>query len=773
MTMSKKKVRLGHIDADPHEFAILVSYTTEIHHLDEYGAPVSKESVPGQKVIRVPRDLQEAQIPSLAQEVVEKCKYIQASKLGEVETLLHALLENARRSQASRPPHEEARERRHPRAEQKQTPLLPDADVRFIEDYQDKLYEDSMELKVHGVKCILRVCTEPINLDLLAEHDTLLNVLSRELREGSKKSFEFSVSTVCTFLCFSHFSQFHPRLMQHQCGDVTMRVVEYESQRHQVRKEDMERRVFRLQQLGDQASNEDKKLLAKDEKKYKIQLVRQNKLMHVCLMCLLNLAEDIATERKMVNRKMPLLLAQLLDRTHEDLLLVTLQFLKKLSVFQENKDQIAQSATLSRLVNLAQHPNIRIALLALRVLFNLSFDETVRGSLVESGIVKLLVDGLRNPPFRHIVLRLLYHFSMDDKCKSLMGYHRDGMLMLLQLVVHFPEARVGQDLVALIVNLATHQRAAGAMLSSGLFPQVMLRVLKTRDPLLCKVIRHVSAHPGVREEMYELLQSESVRMSKWMNEFVRMAICCVDSPDLLVEVLGTLANMSLPEVPWGELCENGLVDLLVRLLVPSFSEDDIVLESVMLVSNLALQRESAQHLAGSRLPGMLQELLMEKREDDEIVVQLLFAFQCLLLYDEVRDVVMQETELAPCVMRFARHRNPMVLEQATMVLQHIAECAEDGVDTPGQPSWKEMVKAFRFEQHNAEWCHYVGREHAGGASPGSGGYYDEGPGSGDEEEEEFAFHWAGGDAADAQDLANRDWGNKDVESFMHSSRFVT
>ena len=60
-----------------------------------------------------------------------------------------------------------------------QEPLLPQADVRQIEDYADQLYEDCivdgvsdqgrwvpvalqdrMELKVYGAKCILRVCTE-------------------------------------------------------------------------------------------------------------------------------------------------------------------------------------------------------------------------------------------------------------------------------------------------------------------------------------------------------------------------------------------------------------------------------------------------------------------------------------------------------------------------------------------------------------------------------------------------------------------------------------
>mmetsp|Transcript_12735 Transcript_12735/g.20131 ORF Transcript_12735/g.20131 Transcript_12735/m.20131 type:complete len:805 (-) Transcript_12735:69-2483(-) len=802
---TKKKVRLGNIDADPDQFALVVSYTTEVHHFDDFGNPVSAESVPGQKVIRVPRGLQGPEIPGLAQEVVEKCKYIPASKAGEVEHLLYALAEHEaimeqqgqqmqhqqqqeqRQQQMQQqqmqqqmqrqappppppPPQKPKRQEARPQDAAPQEPLLPSADVRNIEDYADQLYEDRIELKVLGAKCILRVCTEPANLEILADHDTLLGVLSRELRETSKKSSELSVAIVCTFLCFSHFSQFHPILMQHQCGDVTMRVLEYESQRSQVRREDMERRRMRLLELGEGSTAEDKKLFAKDEKKYRHQVARQSKLMLVCLSVLLNLAEEISIEKKMVNRKIPSLLASLVERQQEDLILVTLQFLKKLSVFEYNKDTISVTETLSNLVKLAQHGNVRIALMALRVLFNLSFDENVRASLVESGIVKLMVDHLRNPPFRHIVLRLLYHFSMDDRCKSLMAYHRDGMVMLLQLVVHFPEPRVGKDLVALLVNLSTHARAAEVMVSSGLFQQVMLRVLKTRDPLLCKVIRHVSSHPDVLEPLCELLASESVRMSKWMHEFVRMAMCCIDNPDLLVEVLGTLANVTLEDVPWGELCEAGLIDLLMKLLVPGFSEDDIVLECVMLVSMLAGNAESAQLIAGTRLPVMLQDLLIEKRDDEEIVVQLLFAFHNLLLHDEVREVVLQDTELAPCIMRFARANSKIVLEYATALLQLVSEYANDNLDEEGDgpPAWVEQIKAFRFEQHNAEWCRCVQRDGVGASPSGYG--YDDTEASGGEEEEEFAFHWAGGDVADAQDLANRDWGNKDL---MHSSRFVS
>lgn len=786
---SKKKLRLGHIDVDPEQYALIVHYTTEIHHFDDMGNPLRYDKEPGQKVVRVRRGLTGHDIPEVADEIVEKCKYISSSKKGEVERLLYSLMETEQQQnqelehQRQIMEMQKRREMEHQQVHQqhqpppaRRAPLLPNADVRCIDDYTNQLYDDRMELKIHGAKCILRVCTEPANLDILADHDTFLGVLSRELRENSKKSYEFAVGIICTFLCFSHFSQFHAALMQHQCGDVTMRVLEYESQRSQVRKEDMDRRIMRLQELGDAATKEDKKLLQKDQKKYNAQIARQSKLMCVCLMTLLNIAEEISVEKKMVNRNMAQLLFNLLDRESEDLLLVTLLFLKKLSIFEENKDKLVAPETLARLAHCAQHPHQGVSLLALRVIYNLSFDEGVRLSLNESGILRLLVDRLKEPPFRHIVLRLLYHFSMDDSCKGMMAFLREGMLMLLQLVVHFPEPRVGKDLVALVVNLATHPRAADVMVGSGLFPQIVLRVLKTRDPLLMKVVRHVSSHKDVVEPMCELLAADSARMNKWMSEYVRMAMCSVDNPDVLLEVLGTLANIALPDAPWGELCEAGLVDLITRLLVPSFSEDDIVLECVILVGNLALSAESAQHIASSRLPAMLQDLLVEKHEDEEIVVQLLYAFECFLVFDEVRDSLLQDPELVPCMMRFSRARNPAVTKQAASTLESVAEYAAEALGEGDEPPpWIEQIKAFRFEQHNAEWCNYVNWELSGGSagSPGRAhaAYYDDGSPSGDEEEE-FAFHWAGGDAVDADDLANRDWESKGMDQFMHSTRFA-
>ena len=58
----------------------------------------------------------------------------------------------------------------------------------------------------------------------------------------------------------------------------------------------------------------------------------------------------------------------------------------------------------------------------LRLMLNLSFDTEIRSRLVHEGVIAKLVDLLKKPNFRHVCLKLLYHVSMDDKCKSMFTY---------------------------------------------------------------------------------------------------------------------------------------------------------------------------------------------------------------------------------------------------------------------------------------------------------------------------------------------------------------
>lgn len=57
---------------------------------------------------------------------------------------------------------------------------------------------------------------------------------------------------------------------------------------------------------------------------------------------LLNLAEDIKVEMKMVHKKIVSLLIQGVNSDNAELLILVVSFLKKLSIFIENKHQMVE-----------------------------------------------------------------------------------------------------------------------------------------------------------------------------------------------------------------------------------------------------------------------------------------------------------------------------------------------------------------------------------------------------------------------------------------------
>jgi hypothetical protein len=80
--------------------------------------------------------------------------------------------------------------------------------------------------------------------------------------------------------------------------------------------------------------------LRKDEKKLANIIKKQEKVLFVAFHLLLNLAEDLQIERKMKNRQVIYLLISMLERNNPDLLFIVLNFIKKLSIFGENKNEM-------------------------------------------------------------------------------------------------------------------------------------------------------------------------------------------------------------------------------------------------------------------------------------------------------------------------------------------------------------------------------------------------------------------------------------------------
>ena len=102
------------------------------------------------------------------------------------------------------------------------------------------------------------------------------------------------------------------------------------------------------------------------------------------------------------------LLCRCLHRKNHDLLVLVVSFLRKLSIFQENINQMIENKIVENLVEIMETANIELIKLILRLMFNLSFNQTLRSAMMIADLPRKLVPLLGSDLLILILLLLLW-----------------------------------------------------------------------------------------------------------------------------------------------------------------------------------------------------------------------------------------------------------------------------------------------------------------------------------------------------------------------------
>lgn len=364
--------------------------------------------------------------------------------------------------------------------------------------------------------------------------------------------------------------------------------------------------------------------------------------------------------------------------------------------------------------------------------------------MAEQGLIPKLVEILKAPGFRALILKLLYHLSLEDKTKATFTY-TECIPLVYQLIIHCPEPIVGKELVALAVNLATNTRNAERFAQDEQLEELINRAIKFNDTLLFKVCRNIAQFAPSTIETFE----------KYMEQYIYMAQQCGENTDLQLELLGTMVYMHSDT--WEQMIpKTNFIEFVHNNFVNGFAEDDIVLECVMLIATVCRNDGIAALIANSYLIKMLQDLLGAKQEDDEMVQQILNTFFKFLFFKPTREVVLHQTQMVSIVLELLSDKNPNIRKLVNAILDHVQLHDE---------MWKQEIKTRRFQVHNQVYLKLM--EDYEKQFPNADGMYeyyydDEMPGQGEGammDDEEF-------DSDDAlffdnNDLANRIWEDND------------
>ncbi|KAF0047421.1 hypothetical protein F2P81_001054 [Scophthalmus maximus] len=410
-------------------------------------------------------------------------------------------------------------------------------------------------------------------------------------------------------------------------------------------------------------------------------------LHNVSLYLLLNLAEDTRTELKMRNKNIVGLLVKVLDRDDEELLVLVVSFLKKLSIFLENKNDMAEVETVERLAHLVPCDHEDLLNLTLRLLLNLSFDSGLRAKMVEVGLLPKLTGLLGDESNRQVVLRILYHISMDDRFKGMFVY-TDCIPQLMQMLFECGEEEIEAELISICINLAANKRNAQLTCEGNGLKMLMKRALKMKECLLMKMIRNISQHDGPTKPLF----------IDYVGDLAA-EIRAEEEEEWVLECLGTLANLTIPDLDWElVLKEYNLVPYLKDRLKPGSAEEDLILEVVIMIGTVSMDDACAAMLAKSGIIPALIELLNAQQEDDEFVCQIVYVFYQMVFHQATRDVIIKDTQAPAYLIDLMHDKNAEIRKVCDNTLDIIAEYDEE---------WGRKIQSEKFRFHNNQWLEMV------------------------------------------------------------------
>uniref|UniRef100_A0A914XR60 Kinesin-associated protein 3 n=1 Tax=Plectus sambesii TaxID=2011161 RepID=A0A914XR60_9BILA len=685
----KKHIKSVGLDVHTTEKALVIKYQLEATILGELGDPMIGERKECQKIIRL-KDLNEStDISALAREVVDRCKLIPPSRLPEVEQLLY-YLQNRREPKGSAGSDRVNRRPINslgPSADFGELGAVADerASLSKLDEYIEMLYEDVPE-KIKGTALVLQLARNPDNLEELLQNETLLGALARVLKEDWKKNFDLATNIAYTFFCFSTFTQFQPMISHFKIGALCMQVIEYELKRYDLWKSDLSNKA-----------QSDAKELEKNKRKFILLAAKQEQLLRVCFYLLLNLSEDVKTELKMVNRGLVEMLSRSLERkSNAEFIILVLTFLKKLSVFVENKNQMAKHGVIEKIGQLFPSTNDELVQVAIKLLFNLSFDASMRSRMIAAGLLDHIAPLLDVAVMRVSALKLLYHLSMDDDAKVMITY-TDCIALAMSILLGADVAGI-LEVKAFLVNVALEKR--NAQLLAGDQGQglrlLFERAFSQRDPVILKIIRNIAMHDGPTkahfiEYIANLAETARRECDQSGKEF-----------DFGLECLAILSQLNVADMDWARLLqETQLIGWIKSKMKPGVAEDDLLLEIVVMCGTVATDKSGAQMLLSNGVVDSLIGLLSAKQEDDEIVLQIVYVFYQMMFHDGLRQKLLADTQVPAYLIDLMHDKNSQIRNMCDNTLQVIADHGDE---------WARKIQEEKFRWHNAQWLEMVGQQ---------------------------------------------------------------
>lgn len=476
-----------------------------------------------------------------------------------------------------------------------------------LDRYIELLY-DEPEDKIKGAVLILQLASKAEHLPELSRNDTLLCALSRVLREEGKKSLELAIYVVSIFAHFSNYADFQYTISSYKVGSCCLELIYFELMREETWSKELSQKKAQAdaqhENLSAKAAYE--KLLVS----YQNLIKKQNLLFKHALYILLNIAEDLQLELKIVNKGIVGLLAKLLERNSQDLLLVVVVYLKKLSVFSENVTAMKELGIVKALTPLLFLDNELLVYNLLKLVYNLMLDRELRAAFVRSGLMTKLVAYFTKKMYLSVVISMFYLISCEAKYVGFFRAHPQLIGLLLEKVAEGVEYRT--IINSLLINLSTCYQLAQLIVDYTEFHAIVKMALAERNVQLLRLVRNISCYSD---------NSFKLTLATYHQELIRLMIepsgGSANQSEVLVECAAIQVNLSPLSVDWLAIYrQHSLYEFIVGVLNTERNGKPANVEVfryfLLLVAATAHQAEVGNFLVEKKIVDTLLNLLNGK-----------------------------------------------------------------------------------------------------------------------------------------------------------------
>lgn len=436
--------------------------------------------------------------------------------------------------------------------------------ISNTEKYLELFYEEDYEKKIKGARAILYLSKDPNCMAELA-NEYVFNILSRTLKEHHKKNMELLIDLLAFFNGYSFYDTFHEELMGYGIGETCINIIEFQYSKYVIRKEDL---IKKHESKDNNFNNELNNFL--------FMIRKQDRILRLSLNILINLADNPKVEKKMVKKDIIVALQRNLNRSNVNLLVMILLFLKKLSIYNVNKDFMIENDIITKISYLFSLEHALILSLTLEIIYNLSFDlKFVNQILNNKEFFNKVVANFKIQNLRGLVLRILLNISKDQLSKPLFA-DTDCMYIIYELLIKFPENKIGLELAVLGLNLTSYPKNSDLISDKEKISNLLERAFKFDDCNVIKIVRNIVKF-SENEDTNDIFES-------YIDEFINYIQNKPGNDEFTIELIEILSSI---ETEWETKIEKfGLIEFIETNLESPVSQG-LLIKIIMFIANIS------------------------------------------------------------------------------------------------------------------------------------------------------------------------------------------